>query len=610
MVEQETKPLAPEGTPAPESTPLPGESKKKFQWKAPKWNKIPKKHLTSSLCICLVAVGGLQGYGLFFGGSDQVEVTSTLTYGQIGTLLEGSGSTTPTETQVISVASTAEILGVYVTPGETVQAGQLLYIQDDSGLDDQIEAIYEEIETHQDTLSDYQDSVDDLRESVADATVTAPFSGKVWEVSVKVGDNVSNGSKMGQITDSSTLNVVLYFSYAYESDIWVGQTAQVSVPEQMLILEGTVTKLSKVEYITKEGTRCFGVTISLENPGSLVAETAVSATIGDIYPVEAGVLDNQGDSPLNAAMSGTVSAVYVENYQNVSSGTPLFSLDTESLADQIADTQEKMATTQEKINALLEDIEEIHQSRSDYQVYSEIAGRVISVNVKEGQFPNQSTSAVMIYNLDTMELTANIDELDIPVVSLGMEVTVQYSSASTSQDFVGTISAMSYEASNENGVAYFPVTITVDSQGALSSGVNVSYQIAPDDSAEGYLVPIDALKEYEDGVCVYIQGSSSQGLPVEDVPKGYYAQAVTVETTNAQYALVAEGLEEDMVLFHRYQATSPSGGDSTSSAGGNDMEDMMAMREEMMASGGMTERPNSTGNSTGSGMSGMTRPGG
>lgn len=574
---------------------------------------LKKKYITSSLCLGLVAVGGIQGYSLFFTEESPVALTGTVTFGQLGTTIEGSGTASSASTQSVALASSSEILGVYVTAGDTVEEGQLLYIQDDSELDDQIEVIQEQIETYYDTISeynstiaDYYSSIADINESIGEATVTAPFSGKVTEIMVDIDDNVTSSGKICQLTSSSSLDVVLYFSYAYEDEIYVGQSATVAIPDQMLTLPGTVSKLSKVEYITPEGTSCFGVTITVDNPGSLTTGTEVSATIGMLYPVEAGTLSDVNNKSINAPMSGAISHIYVEEYQNVAAGQKLFQLNTDSLVDQrtalqenVTDTYEKVASVQEKIADLQQDILEIQAERDDFKVYSEISGKVITVNVTEGAIPNSSQPAVMIYNMDTMQFTANIDELDFEHVYQGMPVEVSYSTSSTTQSFEGSITAISFEATNDSGVAYFPVTISVDSQGVLSSGVSLSYKISVGDADQGYLVPIDALKSYDDGACVYVEGEGA-GIDDEEIPEGFYGVAVEVATSNSQYALVKEGLEEDMTLFTRYQATAPSGGDSTSQISGQggemDMEAMMAMRESMMAgqSGGGSDSSNRT----------------
>lgn len=357
----------------PEGTELEKKKKKLPQFK--------KKYLTSTLRFGLMAVGGLKGYNLFFIEEPLVALTGTATYGVLGTSIEGSGSTSSVLTQSVSVASTSEVLGVYVTPGDEILEGQLLYIQDDSELDDRIEAFYEVIEGHNDTIN--------------------------------------NISTYKDIAD-------------YKVDIQ------------------------------------------------------------DYY----------------------------------------------------------------------EDIKDVEGERSDFEVYSEISGKVITVNVREGFSPNAAQAAVVIYNMDTMELTANVDELDMEHVSMGMDVNLSYSTGGSNQNFTGYVSAMSYEATNDNGVAYFPIVIAVESEGAISSGVNVSYAISVGDTEEGYLVPVDALKQNPQGTCVYIQGTAPTGttsVTVEEgaKPEGYYAQLVEISTSNSSYALIREGLTEGMTVFTPYQTTAP-----------------------------------------------------
>ncbi len=568
-----------------------------------KKSMFKKKSVATTLCFSLLTVGSLQGYGLFFGAGDVVIHTETISYGQLGTVLQGSGTATSAEIQAITAVAGSEVLGVYVTAGEMVEAGQLLYIQDDSALDDTISDYEEEIDNHYDsisayqsTISDFQKSISQLEKEIESASIKAPFSGNVSLVSVKNSDSVSAGQQLMELTNLKDMKVTLYFSYAYENEIAVGDLAKISIPDQMLVLDGTVSALKKVEYITKEGTSAFSVTISMTNPNSVTSGTMVSASIGDMYPVEGGMLEYAEELSINAPMSGEINKIYVDNYENVVQGQVLCSLNVEdyqeeiqSLQENIASTQKQIATIQDKILDLQEDIAKVNESRSEYEVYSEISGKVISVNLEEGKVPNTSATAVLIYNLEQMEMTAQIDELDFEQVYQGMPVEITYSTASNTQEFEGVVTAISQEATNESGVAYFPVTITVNSEGLLSAGVNLSYTILPDGTEEGYLVPIDGIKQYDDGVCVYVQGDSAEGLPIEDVPEGFYAIPVEISASNSQSALVLDGLAEDMVIFTRYQATEPANGSTTSNQNSNEM-DMAAMREQrenMMGSGAM-----------------------
>ena len=203
-------------------------------------------------------------------------------------------------------------------------------------------------------------------------------------------------------------------------------------------------------------------------------------------------------------------------------------------------------------------------------VTSEIDGKVIMVNVREGETPRSGMTAVAVYNLDNMEITANIDELDIGNIQMGMEVRI-VRSGTDRVSFSGTVSAISYEATNSNGVAYFPITITIPAKGELSAGVNVSYYIDVGDTEEGVLAPLEALKSYEGGTCLYVKAEKrpEDALVLDEgvVPDGFYAVPVEVGATNSRYARILSGVERDVEVFTRYQLSAPTGGDTTSQGG-------------------------------------------
>ena len=74
---------------------------------------------------------------------------------------------------------------------------------------------------------------------------------------------------LATLVDDSAMKATLYFSYSYEDEMYVGMPVTLSVPDQMLTLDGTVTDIRYVDYTTTEGMKCFAVTVEAENPGSL-----------------------------------------------------------------------------------------------------------------------------------------------------------------------------------------------------------------------------------------------------------------------------------------------------------------------------------------------------
>ena len=591
----------------PASVPLPETRKRR---------RFPVKRLVVLLLLAAVlAAGGFALYRLFFQSEEQTPLTEELTRGSLATTITGTGVTLPADSQTVTTASTAKITKVYVAAGDTVEAGDLLYEQDDSELDDQISEYKDQITDLQNELETYQEQLSDTQETLSNLTVTAPFSGTITEIEVEAGDNVQAGGKLAVLVDDSKMKLTEYYSYAYEDQIQVGSKAKVSIASLMLNLDGTVTDVQKVSRYTTEGTQCFAVTITIDNPGALTegmscVSYVVSSSGEPLYSAISGTLEYNDSETLTAQVSGELTTVSPVAYSTVTKGQTLFVVDGSDYESQITSTQSKITQTQERIADYEEQIAETEEKRADYAVTAEISGKVIQVNVTEGETPRMAgETAVLLYNLDNMEISVNIDELDIENVTVGTEVAITRSGSSRDADqaFTGTVTDVSYEATNSNGVAYFPVTISIPSAGALSAGVNVSYSIQVGEDAEGVLAPISALKQSTDGqTCLYIQSDTApeNAVEAEGVPEGFYAVPVEIGASNSQYVVILSGAEEGDTVFTRYETTAPANGDSTSQGEEGEMEQGLPAGDMQMMPGGMG------GDFSGGGMSGGGMPGG
>ena len=553
--------------------------RKKAEGSAPPERK-PGRRLTVRrgaallLVLALAAGAALGGKALFFSGEEQTPLTEQTTYGSLSTTLSGTGTTMPADSVTYTTASEAEITGVYVSAGDTVEVGDLLYTQDDSELDDQIEEYQDQITEQENQLDDYQEQLAQLQEEIAALTVTAPFAGRITDVAVDVGDNVAAGTKLATLVDDSQMCLTQYFSYAYEDQVYVGMKAGVSVASLMLNQEGTVTDIQMVDRVTAEGTHCFAVTVTLDNPGAFTeGMTGAGYLVADsgekLYPSVEGELEYRRSQDLTAEVGGEVTGIGAVDYEQVSAGAVLVQLDGADYQKQVESVNKQITQTQEKIVQLQEKIAEAEEKRSDYAVTAELAGKIIMVNVREGESPREAgQTAVVLYNLDSMTITANIDELDIDGIAMGMEVDITQSGAESDTHYTGTVTEISYEATNSNGVAYFPITITIPSGGALSAGVNVSYSITVGDESEGVLAPIAALKSTSQGTCLFVKADAApdNAVELEDgvVPDGFYAVPVETGVSNSRYVRILSGVEEGVEVFTRYQQTAPSGGDTTS----------------------------------------------
>ncbi|MCI9264923.1 MAG: HlyD family efflux transporter periplasmic adaptor subunit [Oscillospiraceae bacterium] len=552
-----------------------------------KRGKMARRVVGLTLAVAVLGGAGFGVKALFFTGEERIALTGMTSYGSLSTAMEGTGVTMPADSFSVTAASSeGKITGVYVTAGETVTAGQLLYTQDDSELDDeldeyqkQVDDLYDQIDNYNDQIDNYTQQISDLRETMAQLTVTAPFAGRVTEVQPQVGDQLQKGTRLATLVDDSQMTLTQYFSYAYEDEIFLGMTAGISVPSLMNTFSGTVTEIKKVERLTTEGTRCFAVTITLDNPGALTqGMTGAAWLLNDggekFYPAVEGSLEYKNSKAITARAAGELLEIQVDNYETVKAGQSLFTIDGSDYTQQIENAEKgienarkSIATAQDRIASYTQRMAETEERRGDYNVTSDIDGKVIMVSVREGETPRSGMTAVSVYNLDNMEITANIDELDISNIQMGMEVRI-VKSGTDGSTFTGYVSEISYEATNSNGVAYFPITITIPAEGKLSAGVNVSYYISLGDDEEGVLAPLEALKSYDEGACLYVKADQwpENALDLEEglVPQGFYAVPVEVGAVNSRYARILSGVEQDVEVFTRYQQAAPTGGDTTS----------------------------------------------
>ncbi len=552
-----------------------------------KRGKVLRRALALGLAAAVLGGAGFGVKALFFTPEERSALTGMTSYGSLSTTIEGTGITMPADSYSVSAASSeGKITGVYVTAGETVRLGQLLYTQDDSELEEtleeyqrQIDDLYDQIDGYNDQIDNYTQQIGELRETMAQLVITAPFSGHITELQGEEGDGLQKGARLATLVDDSQMTLTEYFSYTYEDAVWVGMGAGVSIPSLMNTYSGTVTEIKKVERLTAEGTRCFAVTITLDNPGALTeGMTGAAWLLADggekLYPAVEGSLAYKSSKAITAQAAGELLAVHVDDYERVTAGQTLFTMDgsdydqqVESAERGIAAAEKNIATARERIDSYTQRMAETEEKRENYRVTSDIDGKVIMVNVREGEIPRSGMTAVSVYNLDSMEITANIDELDIGSIQMGMEVRI-VKSGTDGASFTGYVSEISYEATNSNGVAYFPITVTIPAEGALSAGVNVSYYISLGDDEEGVLAPLEALKSYEGGTCLYVKAEQrpENALELEEgvVPEGFYAVPVEVGTTNDRYARILSGVEREVEVFTRYQQKAPTGGDTTS----------------------------------------------
>ncbi|SHI15211.1 Multidrug efflux pump subunit AcrA (membrane-fusion protein) [Sporobacter termitidis DSM 10068] len=586
-----------------------------------------KKLLLIILILAVLGGGGFGIYRLFFYTEPVDIATGTTKRDSITTVITGTATVEPTSFQDLTIPVAGVVKDVYVKQGDKVSVGDQLFDIDTTSLT-------EDIATAESNIANYETQLATYQKNLSNLTVTAPFSGKLTApTDALAGDTVNSGAKLATLVDDSRMKLALYFSNAYLDAIKKGMSAEVSVPQYMSTLTGTVTAIDNVSYVTSEGTVCFKATITVDNPGSLVKGLEATATVTadgqTISPADAGTLDYNQASDITAKVSGTLSKLNVQDSLKVSSGEVLAVITNDDYTNQINTLQKQITSANLKLTELQDQLAECAPTAT-------VDGTVISVRIEAGDEVTAGTTAMAIYNTDQMKIVADISETDNDYITEGMTVTITKGTSTSSSSsssaarmpsgtgarassgaaaaspgaaaaspgaaaaspgaasaspsgaagdtaspspsgssstFTGKVTKKSLEATASNGVAYFETTIAIDSAGLLSPGIYVTYTITAAQASDVVLAPIAAIQRTTAGTCLFIKSDTKPDNAVElgdgVVPDGYYAVVVETGLTSNDYVEIKSGADEGMTVFERYIKQNTTSGSDKTSETSN-----------------------------------------
>lgn len=566
--------------------------------------KSPWKRIIALLLV--LALAGSGGYYLWQYLNQTEEVESSIQtgyamYGSIASTVQGSGNARAKASAALTLPQGGIVQEVLVSAGDVVMEGQPLYTifsqaaYDEIALKEEavrtaqerVQETLDDVESAQDRVTeaqkavtraeegvvDAQEGVTEAEEAVADAqavitdleediaeleeskttlVLTAPFSGKLMEVEVPtLGAQVSDGQSVATLVDDSVLHLSLYFSYAYEASIYVGQPVTVFLPSVMGDFQGTVQEIRWVEYITAEGAKHFEVVVAFDNPGTLTQgmEASASLVAGDgtpIYPYGTGTLDFCRSQALLTDASGPLLSHNLLRYGKVTEGQVLLTLGPDDIDDKIADKESDIDNAQDRVDqakdgvttakegvtsakeavteaeknvtsvaegvtsaektvteaqtAVVKAQEEVvvaQEALSKFNAVAPIDGTVTTCSLVEGAEVNSGDTVLIISNNTTMLVEITVDDRNISFIKPGMTVDL---SDWNGNMFFGTVTSINTgDAQMGTGMTEFPVTLTVDNYGGqLLEGVWLDYSFIASQSDNCVLVPSQSVKQISD----------------------------------------------------------------------------------------------------------------
>ena len=481
----------------------------------------------------------------------------------ITNVYSASGTLSAANAYTVKPLVKGEVLTADFEVGDTVEKGDVLYTIDSSD-------VISGVEKAALNLNQAQRSYDD---AVDAQYIRTDIGGTVASFKVRVGDVVTAGQEVAAIRDDTTLLLSLEFPAADAANFTVGQSAEVLLDSTFEAIGGTVQSVSGADTLSSGNLLVRTVTIAVKNTGNLTAAQAATATINGVSALSSARFSYQREQTVTAQQNGIVSALCVKEGAQVSADTALIQLSGDNLTKQMQNASDSLRSAELSV-------EDTQKQVDDYTITAPISGTIISKDVKVGDTVGTSASSVetmcVIYDMSYLEMTLNVDELEILSIKEGQEATIT-ADAIPDQTFRGVVTSVSKSGTTTGGTTTYPVTIRIDEMGDLLPGMNATAEIVTESAEDTLSVPNEAIVR---GNYVLVTKDSPSAANADDsmtAPEGYVYVKVTTGVSDDDYIAVTSGLQAgDTVAYNSALNVSGSSGEMQFVVDGGDMGDAPA----------------------------------
>ena len=489
------------------------------------------------IVLCVLAVAVIGGAAAFMSRTkakaakaETSYTTASVEKRSITNSLTGSGTLQPADAYTVTTLVSGEVLSDAFEEGDMVEKDQLLYTIDSS-----------DVST---TESQAQTS---YSQALKAKYPTADISGTVSEVYVSNGDAVNAGAELLKISASNDLTIDFQFSYANDGDFYVGQPARIYITGYAGYIDGTVAQVGGSSMANDTGMKMTTVRVKAANPGLVTGDCTASATIGNYTSYGQTTVKIGTGSTITATVSGKVSGLTLMPGDSVSNGQRICTITGDSVDNQIENAKTSLENAQERLD--------------DYRITSPITGTVVEKTVKAGDNvgtgSNSNSTLCIIYDLSYLQMTLNIDELDIDNVEVGQTVNIT-SDAKEGQTFTGVVTKVSVVGTTSGGTTTYPVTVRIDDTEGLRPGMNVDAEIVLTSADDVLAIPGTAVNR-GNTVLITSDSPSAANALEQEAPEGYVYVQVETGVSDDSYIEVTSGLQEGDTVAYLRTASSGSG---------------------------------------------------
>lgn len=509
---------------------------------------LDKKLLRRRVVIPVLACALAAAVALRFLGGGQPASAAGLTYTtapverrDITAQITGSGSLEAANSYSVTSLAEGNILTADFEEGDQVEEGTVLYTIDASNLSGTLEQA-------QISLNQARRSYDSRLKDLEKLSVTAPKAGRVLSLEVEAGDDVSAGQTVAALRNSDIMALEVPFLSDEAAGFHVGQSASVTLESTFETLEGTVSKIDRVDTVLEGGMIVRYVTVEVANPGALSVSQTGSAVVDGCASAGSAAFRYAAEENITAEVSGTVASIRAQEGSWVNKGDVILTLTSDSVDDNVQSAADSLRSAELSLESRYEQLD-------NYTITSPIRGTVIDKNYKAGETSETGKVLCSIYDLSYLTMTLSVDELDISDIAVGQRVEIT-ADAVEGRTYTGVVTKVSVAGTSSGGTTTYPVTVRIDETEGLLPGMNVDAVITLESASGVLAIPTGALNRGNTVLVTADSPSAANGTAIEGGE--YYSVPVEIGASDSSYIEIVSGLREGDTVA--YIPTTGSGG--------------------------------------------------
>ena len=440
--------------------------------------------------------------------------------------LSGTGTLNPANTYTVKSLVDGKVLTGTIEEGNIVEESNVLYTIDSSDASTNFEKA--EIAMQQAQRS--YDKVVDRQ------YVRAEVAGVVSSLKVTKGDEVTSGQEVAVIRDSSKMLLTLEFPAADAANFSVGQSAAVTLDGTFEQLDGTVTSVSGTDALSAGNLLTRTVTITVKNAGGLTTAQAATASINGVSSIGSATFAYQAERTLTAQAAGTVTSINVQEGSEVAKDDIILGLSGDDLTESIQSASESLRSAEISMQNL-------QDAMNNYTITAPISGTIIEKDAKVGDAVKAGDTLCIVYDLSYLEMSINVDELQISSISVGQKVQIT-ADAVPDKTYVGTVTRVSMKGTSNGGTTTYPVTIRIDDTEGLRPGMNANAEIVVAEAKNALVVPNAAVVRGSYVLVTKDSPSAANADTTMEAPEGFVYVPVKTGVSDDDYTQIVSGIQE------------------------------------------------------------------